>query len=179
MEGRIFWDPTFPEIEKSERHKYYAAMNETLAALHKVDYKKIGLGDYGKEGQFVERQIKMWARQYLSDEDAGRIASMDKLVEWLPQNIPENDETTIAHGDFRCDNMIFHPTEPRVIAVLDWELSTLGNPLADFTYHLMTYSTSKRPAYWNGRHRFNRTRLAIRKRIYRPILQTNWARKNR
>ncbi len=139
VEGRIFWDPTFPEIEKSERHKYYDAMNSTIAQLHMVDFEKIGLGDYGKKGQFVARQIALWTRQYQSDTDAGPVAAMDRLVEWLPQNIPLDDETSLAHGDYRCDNMIFHPTEPKVIAVLDWELSTLGNPLADFTYHLMSY----------------------------------------
>lgn len=143
VEGRIFWDPTFQEIEKFERHKYYSAMNETIAALHMIDYRAIGLSDYGKEGSFIARQIKLWSHQYLSDEAAGRISSMDKLALWLPQNIPNNDETAIAHGDFRCDNMIFHPTEPKVIAVLDWELSTLGNPLADFTYHLMSYRLPK------------------------------------
>lgn len=139
VEGRIFWDPTFPEIEKPQRHKYYAAMNETIARLHMVNFEKIGLGDYGKSGQFVARQIALWSRQYQSDSDAGPVAAMDRLVKWLPENIPIEDETSLAHGDFRCDNMIFHPSEPKVIAVLDWELSTLGNPIADFTYHLMPY----------------------------------------
>lgn len=139
VEGRIFWNQSFAEIPQSERFAYFDAMNQVLARLHGIDYKAIGLGDYGKEGQFVERQIKLWTRQYLADEDAGRNPDMDKLIAWLPQSIPAFDETTIIHGDYRSDNMVFHPTEPRIIAVLDWELSTLGNPLADFTYHLMAY----------------------------------------
>lgn len=139
VEGRIFWNQSFAEIPQSERFAYFDAMNEVLAQLHGIDYKAIGLGDYGKEGQYVERQIRMWSRQYLADEDAGRNPDMDKLIAWLPNNIPAFDETTIIHGDYRSDNMVFHPTEPRIIAVLDWELSTLGNPMADFTYHLMAY----------------------------------------
>jgi len=139
VEGRIFWNQSFEEVPLAERFEYFDAMNKVLAKLHSIDYKAIGLADYGKEGQFVERQIKLWTRQYLADEDAGRNQHMDKLVAWLPDNIPEFDETSIIHGDYRSDNMVFHPTEPRIIAVLDWELSTLGNPLADFTYHLMAY----------------------------------------
>ena len=98
-----------------------------------------GLGDFGKPGNYFARQIGRWSKQYLEDVDAGRYGPMDKLVEWLPANIPPGDEVAIVHGDYRCDNMIFHPTEPRVLAVLDWELSTLGHPLADFSYHLMMY----------------------------------------
>jgi aminoglycoside phosphotransferase (APT) family kinase protein len=105
-----------------------------------IDYEAAGLSDYGKPGGFLERQIGLWSRQYVQDEAAGRIDAMDHLVEWLPRNIPDDGSpTSIVHGDFRCDNLIFHPTEPRVVAVLDWELSTLGHPLADFTYHLMNY----------------------------------------
>ena len=139
VEGRIFWDATFPGVSRAERPAYFDAMNATIARLHGVDYKAIGLEDYGKPGNYFARQISRWSRQYLEDEDAGRNPDMDRLVEWLPNNIPDGDETTIVHGDFRCDNMIFHPSEPRVIAVLDWELSTLGHPLADFAYHAMMY----------------------------------------
>jgi aminoglycoside phosphotransferase (APT) family kinase protein len=139
VEGRIFWDATFPDLGRSERAACFDAMNATIAALHRLDPEAIGLGDYGRPGNYFERQIARWSRQYVEDADAGRDPGMDRLVEWLPAHIPPGDETRIVHGDFRCDNMIFHPTEPRVIAVLDWELSTLGHPLADFAYHAMMY----------------------------------------
>jgi aminoglycoside phosphotransferase (APT) family kinase protein len=140
VEGRIFWEPGFPEVSDAERPAYFDAMNATIAQLHSLDPEAIGLGDYGKPGNYFERQIGRWSKQYLGDVEAGRVPAMDRLVEWLPQNIPAGaDEARIIHGDFRCDNMIFHPTEPRVLAVLDWELSTLGHPLADFSYHLMMY----------------------------------------
>ena len=139
VEGRIFWDATFSEVASEERPAYFRAMNETLARLHAVDVEAVGLADYGKAGNYFERQIGRWSRQYLADEVAGRDPDMDMLVEWLPRHIPEGDGSSIVHGDFRCDNMIFHPTEPRVIAVLDWELSTLGHPLADFANHAMMY----------------------------------------
>ncbi|MDB5726699.1 MAG: phosphotransferase family protein [Novosphingobium sp.] len=139
VEGRIFWDATFPGVASEERSAYFAAMNETLARLHAVDIEAVGLTDYGKVGNYFERQIGRWSSQYLADDVAGRDPDMDRLVEWLPKNIPQGDGSTIVHGDFRCDNMIFHPTEPRVIAVLDWELSTLGLPLADFANHAMMY----------------------------------------
>jgi aminoglycoside phosphotransferase (APT) family kinase protein len=139
IEGRIFWDATFPDLSREERPAYFDAMNDTIARLHMVDYQAVGLGDYGKPGNYFARQISRWSRQYLEDTEAGRDPNMDALVEWLPGAIPPGDETTIVHGDFRCDNMIFHPTEPRVVAVLDWELSTLGHPLADFAYHAMMY----------------------------------------
>ena len=139
VEGRIFWDATFPGLSTSERAACFDAMNETIARLHMTDYAAIGLGDYGKPGNYFARQISRWSRQYLEDVDAGRDANMDRLIEWLPLNIPDGDETSIVHGDFRCDNMIFHPSEPKILAVLDWELSTLGHPLADFAYHAMMY----------------------------------------
>jgi aminoglycoside phosphotransferase (APT) family kinase protein len=140
VEGRIFWEPTFPEVVREERPAYFDAMNSTIAALHGIDPDAAGLADYGKSGNYFERQIGRWSKQYLGDVEAGRVAAMDRLVEWLPQNVPPGEaQARVIHGDFRCDNMIFHPTEPRVIAVLDWELSTLGEPLADFSYHLMMY----------------------------------------
>jgi len=139
VEGRIFWDATFPGVSPSERPACFDAMNATMALLHSYDPVAIGLGDFGKPGNYFARQIGRWSKQYLADDLAGRNPDMDALVEWLPANIPAGDETSVVHGDFRCDNMIFHPTEPRVLAVLDWELSTLGHPLADFAYHAMMY----------------------------------------
>ena len=139
VEGRIFWDATFPDVSREERPAYFDAMNATITQLHSIDHEAVGLGDYGKPGNYFVRQVGRWSKQYLEDELAGRDPNMDALVDWLPTAIPEGDETSIVHGDFRCDNMIFHPTEPRVIAVLDWELSTLGHPLADFAYHAMMY----------------------------------------
>ncbi|WP_284734359.1 phosphotransferase family protein [Sphingosinicella terrae] len=140
VQGRIFWDPAFPEIAAAERPAYFDAMNATIAALHRIDPQEAGLGDYGKPGNYFARQIARWSRQYREDEAAGRIAAMDRLGEWLPANVPPDEpQPRIIHGDFRCDNMIFHPEHPQVIAVLDWELSTLGHPLADFSYHLMMY----------------------------------------
>ncbi len=139
VEGRIFWEAAIPDVDKAERAALFDAMNATIAALHRLDPHAIGLGDYGRPGNYFARQISRWSRQYLEDEAAGRIPAMDRLVAWLPENIPEGDETAIVHGDFRIDNMIFDPQEARVVAVLDWELSTLGHPLADFAYHLMMY----------------------------------------
>ncbi|HEY9553088.1 phosphotransferase [Allosphingosinicella sp.] len=140
VEGRIFWEATFPEVSDVERPAYFDAMNATIAELHRISPDAVGLGDFGRPGNYFERQIGRWSKQYLGDVEAGRVAAMDTLVEWLPNNIPAGeDEVRIIHGDFRCDNMIFHPREPRVLAVLDWELSTLGHPLSDFSYHLMMY----------------------------------------
>ena len=140
VEGRIFWDPAFPEATREQRPAFFDAMNRTIAALHLIDPDAAGLSDFGKPGNYFARQIARWSKQYLGDVEAGRIAAMDRLVEWLPDNIPPDEpRPRIIHGDFRCDNMIFHPDRPEVVAVLDWELSTLGHPLADFSYHLMMY----------------------------------------
>jgi aminoglycoside phosphotransferase (APT) family kinase protein len=139
LEGRIFWSATFPEVSHEERPRYFDAMNATLAQLHGIDYAALGLASFGASGNYFSRQISRWSRQYVEDEAAGRNPDMDRLVDWLPQNVPEGDEVSLIHGDFRCDNLVFHPDEPRIIGVLDWELSTLGHPLADFAYHLMMY----------------------------------------
>jgi acyl-CoA dehydrogenase len=139
VSGRMFWDASFPEIPTHERRHYFDAMNAALASLHTVDYVAAGLGDYGKPGNYFERQIGRWSQQYLADAEAGRVADLDRVIDWLRANIPAGEEVSLVHGDYRCDNLIFHPTEPRVLAVLDWELSTLGHPLADFGYHLMMY----------------------------------------
>ena len=139
VDGRIFWDSTLPALSPAGRPAYFDAMNAAIAQLHGLDFQALGLGDYGKPGNYFARQIFRWSRQYREDVEAGRLEDMDWLADWLPNHIPEGDETSIVHGDFRADNMIWHPTEPRILAVLDWELSTLGHPLADFTYHLMMY----------------------------------------
>ncbi len=139
VDGRIFWDASFPEIPMAERGAYFDAMNTVIAAMHSLDPATVGLGDYGRAGNYFERQIGRWSQQYLADDLAGRDPDMDAVVAWLPNAIPGGDETRLVHGDFRCDNMIFHPSEPRILAVLDWELSTLGHPLADFAYHAMMY----------------------------------------
>lgn len=143
VEGRVMWDQSLPDMSKAERSAIYDEMNRVIALLHQVDYKACGLGDYGKPGNYFERQISRWTKQYRISE-LEKIPAMDALIEWLPKNIPADDgSTSIVHGDFRLDNMIFHPTEPRVLAVLDWELSTIGHPLADFSYHLMTWHTPR------------------------------------
>lgn len=139
VDGRIFWDAAFTEVPNEKRAAYFDAMNAVIAAMHSLDPETIGLGDFGRAGNYFARQIGRWSRQYLEDEVAGRDTDMDAVVAWLPTAIPEGDETRLVHGDFRCDNMIFHPSEPRILAVLDWELSTLGHPLADFAYHAMMY----------------------------------------
>jgi aminoglycoside phosphotransferase (APT) family kinase protein len=139
VEGRIFWDATFPTVSHAHRPAYFCAMNDAMARLHLVGHDALGLADYGKAGNYFERQIGRWSKQYLADLDAGRDPVMDALIEWLPNNIPAGEESRLIHGDFRCDNLIFHPTEPRIVAVLDWELSTIGHPLADFAYHAIMY----------------------------------------
>lgn len=134
--GRILRNPLLPGVPPAERTAIYRAMIETLARLHAVDPGAVGLGDYGKPGNYFERQIARWTKQYEASK-TGEIPSFDRLIEWLPRNVPPGDETRIAHGDFRLENMIVHPTEPRVVAVLDWELSTLGHPFADVGYVVM------------------------------------------
>jgi aminoglycoside phosphotransferase (APT) family kinase protein len=139
VEGRIFWDAALREIPLDRRSAYFDAMNATIAALHSVDPAAVRLADYGRPGNYFERQVGRWSKQYVEDLDGPRDANMDALVEWLPTAIPPGEESSIVHGDFRIDNLIFHPAEPRVVAVLDWELSTLGHPLADFAYHCLMY----------------------------------------
>ncbi len=138
VEGRIFWDQSLPELDRVERAAIYDEMNRVVARLHSVDVERAGLSDYGKAGNYFERQIGRWSKQYRASETE-RVDAMDRLIEWLPGHIPAGDETTVVHGDYRMDNLIFHPTEPRIVAILDWELSTLGHPLADFSYHCMSW----------------------------------------
>ena len=138
VEGRILWDGRLEDSTPKDRGEIYGAEIDTLAALHNTDYAAIGLADYGRPGNYFSRQIDRWSKQYRASETQV-IPSMNNLVDFLPQSAPEDDMTSIVHGDYRLDNMILHPTENRVLAVLDWELSTLGNPLADFTYFLMQW----------------------------------------
>jgi aminoglycoside phosphotransferase (APT) family kinase protein len=138
VDGRIFWDLDLPGANTAGRAALYDNVNETIARLHNCDYAAMGLEDFGKPGNYFARQISRWTGQYRASETQS-VAAMDRLIEWLPENIPDDESASIVHGDFRLDNMIVHPTEPRVIAVLDWELSTIGHPLADFTYHLMAW----------------------------------------
>ena len=138
VDGRIFWEQSLPDSSPGERAAIYDEMNRVIAKLHAVDIERAGLGDFGKAGNYFERQIGRWSKQYRASETES-VNAMNRLIEWLPQHIPPGEETTVVHGDYRMDNLIFHPTEPRVIAVLDWELSTLGHPLADFSYHCMSW----------------------------------------
>ncbi len=138
VEGRIFWELDLPDSDPGERRAIYEHANQTIADLHNFDHEKIGLSDFGKPGNYFARQISRWSKQYAASETS-EITAMNKLIEWLPGNIPLDESATVVHGDYRLDNMIIHPAEPRIIAVLDWELSTIGHPLGDFTYHLMAW----------------------------------------
>jgi aminoglycoside phosphotransferase (APT) family kinase protein len=136
--GRIFWDAALPDLGRAERFAIYDAMNETLARLHGMDYEALGLADFGKPGNYFARQISRWSKQYRASVTTPT-PEMERLLDWLPANIPAEDTVSLVHGDFRLDNLVFHPDRPVVRAVLDWELSTLGHPLGDFTYHLMQW----------------------------------------
>ena len=138
VEGRILWDQQLPQYEPAERRAIYMAKPKTLADLHNTDHEAIGLSDYGKPGNYMGRQVDRWTKQYRASETV-KLEEMERLIEWLPRTVPPQERTSVVHGDYRLDNMVLHPTEPRVIAVLDWELSTLGEPLADFTYLLMNW----------------------------------------
>jgi aminoglycoside phosphotransferase (APT) family kinase protein len=143
VEGRVLWDQSLPDMPRESRAAIYAEMNRVIAALHRVDFAALGLASFGKPGNYFERQIGRWSKQYKASETE-QIDAMDRLIEWLPSHVPPSDDAdprnaSIVHGDYRLDNLIFHPTEPRILAILDWELSTIGHPLADFTYHLMSW----------------------------------------
>jgi aminoglycoside phosphotransferase (APT) family kinase protein len=137
--GRVFWDQTLPSVSREERWPIYVSEVETLAKLHSYDPEKIGLADFGRAGNYFSRQIDRWTKQYRASETE-KIDEVERLIEWLPKTVPQQERVSIVHGDYRLDNMIFHSTEPRVQAVLDWELSTLGDPMADFTYLLMQWT---------------------------------------
>ncbi|OCK58399.1 phosphotransferase family protein [Bradyrhizobium sp. LMTR 3] len=137
-EGRVFWDPKLPSLPAEVRPKIFRSKIQSLAKLHLYDPEKIGLGDFGRPGNYFARQVDRWTRQYRASETQ-YIPEVEKLIEWLPRTLPEQKRVSIVHGDYRLDNMIFHPVEPRVCAVLDWELSTIGDPMADLTYLLMQW----------------------------------------
>jgi aminoglycoside phosphotransferase (APT) family kinase protein len=138
LAGRIFWDPRLPGLAPSERQAMFKSMNAVIAALHSVDHAAVGLVAFGRPGNYMARQIARWSRQYQASE-TDKQPAMDRLIEWLPRHLPPEGAARIVHGDYRIDNLIFHPTEPRVIGVLDWELSTIGDPLADVAYHSMAW----------------------------------------
>ena len=147
VEGRVLWEQSLPGLTQGGRAAIYDEMNRVIAQLHRVDYRDTGLADFGRPGNYLARQIERWTKQYRASETE-RMSEMDRLIEWLPGAIPAGDETSIVHGDYRLDNLIFHPTEPRILAILDWELSTLGHPLADFSYHCMSWHIP--PAQFRG-----------------------------
>jgi aminoglycoside phosphotransferase (APT) family kinase protein len=142
MDGRVLWDQALPEMSVAERGAIYDEMNRVMAALHNADVVAAGLADYGKPGNYFERQIGRWSKQYLASVTE-TITEMDRLIDWLPAHLPasalDGGQVSVVHGDYRLDNLVFHKSEPRIIAVLDWELSTLGHPLADFSYHCMAW----------------------------------------
>jgi aminoglycoside phosphotransferase (APT) family kinase protein len=141
VEGRLFWDAALPEVAAPQRRAIYEEMTRVIAALHSVDYRAVGLGDYGKPGRYIERQVARWTQQYRASQTES-IDAVERLIDWLPKHIPEDEQTSIVHGDYRLDNAIFHPHEPKILAVLDWELSTLGHPLVDLAYLCMRYHLS-------------------------------------
>jgi aminoglycoside phosphotransferase (APT) family kinase protein len=147
----VLWDQTLPGMDKAERGAIYDEMNRVIAALHKVDVTAAGLASYGKPGNYFDRQIGRWSKQYIASITEP-IEAMDRLMEWLPAHMPasarDESQVSVVHGDYRLDNLVFHPSEPRILAVLDWELSTLGHPLADFAYHCMTWRLS--PGQFRG-----------------------------
>ena len=140
VEGRVLWDPSLPGMTSAQRAAIYDETNRVIAALHCVDPTATGLADYGKPGNYLERQIARWSKQYEASETEP-IEAMRRLIDWLPAHTPAdtNDHVAVVHGDYRLDNLIFHPDEPRILAVLDWELSTLGDPIVDFAYHCMAW----------------------------------------
>lgn len=142
--GRSFWDPALPDMQPAERTKIFAEMRRVIAALHALDWQAAGLADFGRPENYLARQVARWSKQYRASETE-TIAAMDRLIDWLPANLPPQGRASLIHGDYRLDNLIFHPTEPRISAVVDWELSTLGDPVADFAYHTLTWHLPPKP----------------------------------
>jgi acyl-CoA dehydrogenase len=147
LDGRVFNDQSLPHLSQSDRRAIYHEMNRVIAAIHKVDYQAIGLESFGKPGNYFSRQVGRWSRQ-VNESTIPIPEALLKLIEWLPHHIPADDETTLVHGDFRLDNMVFDHKENKVIGVLDWELSTLGHPMADFSYQCMAWRIP--PSLWRG-----------------------------
>jgi acyl-CoA dehydrogenase len=147
LDGRVFVDQSLPGLIPSERHQIYEQMNQTISAIHRLDYVSLGLETFGKPGNYFSRQITRWSRQ-VREANIAIPDSLHQLMDWLPEHIPAEDTTSLIHGDFRMDNLIFHKTDLRIIGVLDWELSTLGNPLADFAYQCMAWRIA--PTLWRG-----------------------------
>jgi acyl-CoA dehydrogenase len=148
LDGRVFFDQSLAEMQWSERRAVYEDLNRVIAALHAIDFRSVDLESFGRAGNYLARQINRWTRQ-VAESTVPVPPAMRRLMQWLPEHAPvDDDETTLVHGDFRLDNMIVHPTEPRIIGVLDWELSTLGHPLADFSYHAMSWRIP--PSLWRG-----------------------------
>lgn len=138
VDGRIFWDPRLPELTRAERSAIFASMNDNIARIHSLSPDEIGLADFGRSGDYLKRQIARWTRQF----EAARLEdnpAMDRLIDWLPAHVPAEHPARLVHGDYRLDNVLIHPTEPRIVAVLDWELSTIGNPITDFAYHMLSW----------------------------------------
>jgi aminoglycoside phosphotransferase (APT) family kinase protein len=157
VEGRIFWDAALPEVPAAGRAAIYMEMVRVQAVLHTVDHLALGLGDYGKSGGYIERQVARWTQQYRAAQTE-EIEAVERLIEWLPRHIPAGERSSIVHGDFRLDNTIFHPSEPRILAVLDWELSTIGHPLVDFAYFCMRFHL---PAAFRGLGGLDARQLSI------------------
>lgn len=160
VSGRVFWDGSLPGEAPSARRAIYDAFGATLAALHNVDYEAIGLGDYGRPGNYFARQISRWSKQFVASSTQS-VATMDRLMEWLPKNIPEEDSISLVHGDFSLHNVMFHPHEPQVIAVLDWEISTVGHPLADLTYNMLAWYAPSTPGAIGSLEGIDLTKLGI------------------
>ena len=178
LDGRVFADQSLPGLAASERWQIYEQMNHTISAIHRLDYVSLGLETFGKPGNYFARQIARWSRQ-VREANIAIPDSLNKLMDWLPEHIPAEDETSLIHGDFRMDNLIFHKTDLRIIGVLDWELSTLGNPLADFAYQCMAWRIP--PSLWRGIQGLDLRALGIpseseyiamyEKQIGRPIVE--------
>ena len=158
LRGRIFWEPTLPGLPKEERAGIYEGMVDALARLHKADWQAIGLESFGRPGNYFERQTARWSKQWEQSKTRDN-PCIDRLAEWLPKHMPDSEETTVVHGDYRLDNMVFHPVEPRVIGILDWELATLGHPLADLAYNCLPYINP--PAAFRGMLGYDLAELGI------------------
>lgn len=149
VDGRSFWNGALPDIPRAARRSHYEAMIDTLAKLHTLDYEALGLGDFGRPGNYFERQVSRWTKQYRAAQ-TDEIAEVEKLIEWLPRTVPEQARTSVIHGDYRIDNLIFAKDRPEVLAVIDWELATIGDPLADFAYLAMNWIMPADGRSWLG-----------------------------